>query len=80
MESKVTDRFIKIHVVSSAPGNDVREMYQRVDGIMGFSAAAPEYAKIGGASTVDVPGDRFLVVTESVDDIYNALSKIDLLP
>ena len=80
MATKITDYLIKVHTVTSTPGNEVREMYIKADHIYGFAVAAPEYARIGGAATLDVPGDRYIVVTESVDDIYNALSKIDLLP
>jgi hypothetical protein len=78
--TKITDRFIKLHVITSSPENEVRELYQRVDEIHCFAPAAPEYARIGAASTIDVIGNRYIMVTESTSEIYEALSKIDLLP
>ncbi len=80
MSTKITDRFIKIHAVTNTPGNEVRDVYQLVDTINGFSVAPPEYAKIGAASVVDLHGDRFIYVTENIDEIYNILSTIGSLP
>jgi len=77
---KVTSRFIKLHAVVNSPGNEVREIYQHVDHIHGYSPAPPEYAKIGASSVIDVSPDRYIYITESVDEVHDLLSQIDLLP
>jgi hypothetical protein len=80
VETKVTSRYIKIHIVSSSPGNEVHEYYQRVDMVVGFGEVAPQYAGIGACACVDLPGDARCYVKESVEDIYSMLNQIDLLP
>jgi hypothetical protein len=78
--TKFTSRFIKVHIVTNNPGNPIVEYYQQVDHIWGFGEASAQHAAIGAAATIHLAGDSRMYVKESVDDIYNALSQIDLLP
>ncbi len=80
METKTATRFIKIHIITIKPGNEVHEYYQRVDVITGFGEVPAEYATIGACAAVDLPGGDRCYVKESIDEIYNLLSQVDLLP
>jgi hypothetical protein len=80
LETKTASRFIKIHIITNKPGNEIHEYYQRVDLIVGFGEVPTEYIAIGACAAVDIPNGDRCYVKESVEEIYNLLNQVDLLP
>jgi len=74
------DNYIKLTCIRSGPGNDKFTAFVRAGAIVNFAEAAPDYAKIGGAATVDLPNGNYYVVQESVEEILVLLSKVVVDP
>jgi hypothetical protein len=66
-------KFIEVHIVSQRPGNPVVRGFVRADDVKSFNVASDELAKIGAACTIDNLAGS-LYVTESIDEIYEALN------
>lgn len=64
--------FIKVHIVSQRPGNPVLEGWQNIEAIRSFYAAPEDAAKIGAASAVN-DADGQMYVTESIDELSEAI-------
>jgi hypothetical protein len=70
----VTSKLIKIHVVSTRPGNPIFKFYVKADRVESVGEAPEEYAKIGAASSLDTATGT-LYVTENVEDLRAALEE-----
>jgi hypothetical protein len=80
LTAKLASRYIKIHAVSSSPGNEVCEYFIKVDSISGFGEASSQHALIGAGSALDLHSDIRMYLKESMEELYDLLNKVDALP
>jgi hypothetical protein len=75
---KESSNFVKLHCITTLPGNPIRIQFVRASRIEAFGPPAEEYAKIGAAGHIDLSGsgDR-MYVSENEDEIFALLSEIE---
>lgn len=64
--------FVKLKIVSSKPGNAVRDCWLRVGMITSVSAADDEFIRIGGASSV-ITQDGMFISVDHPEDVITAI-------
>lgn len=74
---KHAEQYIKVTSIRNNMDHDCIA-YIKASSIMSFGEAHADYAKVGGAATLDVLGGGMYVLAESFQEILEMLSKIEV--